>query len=226
MTTPNITVILAVKNGERYIEQSINSILNQSLKPHEILIIDGHSTDNTKQICSQFSEIKFIEQNGSGIPGAYNQGIKLSEGEFVSFISHDDIWKKEKLEKHIYIMNKFPEVRYTISQSSFFLEKGVSIPKNFKIKMLKKPQLVYNMEALVARRSLFKITGYFDTTFITGEDTDWFARTFDLNINREIINEPLILKRIHDKNYSIINDNVTKNMLKAMRKSIRRKRQL
>lgn len=224
MNPPAISVILAVKNGERYIEQAINSVLDQTLKPIEILVIDGHSTDKTRKICSQFSEIKYIIQNGNGIPDAYNQGINTAEGDFISFISHDDLWKPEKLEKQINHMINDSKLQFTVTMAEFFLETGFECPAGFKKELFTKEQVAFIMETLVARKSVFDLIGMYDTSYSTGEDTDWFARAIDYKVPFNIVHETLVLKRIHDKNSALLNNENTRNLLKSLRKSIKRKR--
>lgn len=219
-----VSVILIVKNGEKFISQAITSVLQQTLKPLEILVIDGNSTDKTETICKTFPEVTFIRQKDRGIPNAYNQGIETSKGKFISFISHDDIWKPDKLEKQINYMLEHPHIEFTITKAKFFLEAGYNLPTNFKKELLNKGVVAYIMETLVTRKTLFQKVGVFDTSYPTGEDLDWFSRVLDYNIPYGIIQESLVLKRIHDKNSSLNYDEFNKLVLKLLRESIKRKR--
>jgi glycosyltransferase involved in cell wall biosynthesis len=96
---PLISVIIPVFNGEKWIEQTINSVLSQTFKSYELIIINDGSTDNTEKVILDFNDklIYRIKENG-GQASARNLGIKLASGEYISFIDSDDLWVPEKLD--------------------------------------------------------------------------------------------------------------------------------
>jgi len=89
-----VSVIVPIYNAERYISETIESILNQSLKNIEIILVNDGSTDSSLIICEQYlqkdSRIKFVNQNNSGVSIARNNGLKLANGEYVFFMDSDD----------------------------------------------------------------------------------------------------------------------------------------
>ena len=97
MHNPLVSIILAVKNGERFINTAIESVLSQTYSPIEILAVDGNSTDKTLEIIKQFEKVKTVNQTGVGIGNAYNSGISIAQGEFVAFLSSDDYWMPDKI---------------------------------------------------------------------------------------------------------------------------------
>jgi glycosyltransferase involved in cell wall biosynthesis len=101
MTKPTVSVITPAYNMERYISETINSVLSQTFTDFEYLIINDGSTDNTLEIAKSFalkdSRIRIISQQNSGLAAACNTGIKNAQGEYVSFIDADDIWHPSKL---------------------------------------------------------------------------------------------------------------------------------
>ena len=106
-----VSVIMPCFNSENYIEQSIKSVLNQTHTNFELLICDDSSCDKSYEIIQKYSEqdnrIKLLENNYSkGAPGARNTCLDNVSGDYVSFLDSDDIWKKNKLEKHLTFMNK------------------------------------------------------------------------------------------------------------------------
>lgn len=101
-----VSVILPVYNAEKHLEETITSVLEQTYKNLEIIIIDDCSTDNTKSIINDFQknhvEIKYIRQvENMGVAVARNTGIKASTGRYIAFIDSDDLWKKTKIEKQL-----------------------------------------------------------------------------------------------------------------------------
>ena len=97
-----ISVVLATYNGEKYIEEQINSILQQTYSPLEVIIVDDASTDNTVSILRQFetshSCIKvFTSEVNAGYIKNFEKGMLLARGEYIALSDQDDIWEEEKL---------------------------------------------------------------------------------------------------------------------------------
>lgn len=107
---PLISVITPIFNGERYILETIQSVLNQSYKNWEMIIVDNCSTDNSRIIVNQISDdrIKLIEleYNSGGPARPRNIGLDNAKGEYIAFLDADDVWLPEKLEKQIKFIQK------------------------------------------------------------------------------------------------------------------------
>ena len=93
-TIPLITVITVVRNNERYIEETILSVLSQKYRNLEYIIIDGNSTDGTKNIIKKYNKYidYWISKKDRGIYDAFNAGLKLSNGNYVVFLNSDDVF--------------------------------------------------------------------------------------------------------------------------------------
>ena len=103
---PRVSVIVPSYNAERFIAFTLTSILEQTYRDFEIIIVDDGSTDNTAQIVSSFSKedtrIKYYRQENSGTPSSpRNNGIARASGDFIAFCDADDLWSKEHLELSI-----------------------------------------------------------------------------------------------------------------------------
>jgi glycosyltransferase involved in cell wall biosynthesis len=222
---PLVSVIIAVKNGEKYLETAIESVWNQTYKNYEIIIIDGHSTDNTSKIAQSYPQIRYFLQNSKGIAQAYNQGIDESKGELIAFLSCDDMWTPEKLQTQVEYMINHPEIEYTVAKVKFFLEEGHSPPSGFRTELLEGDYIGKIMETLVVRKNLFEQIGKLNPEFTVAEDVDWFARCNDAKIAMAVIPQVLLQKRVHDTNLSLNDKQNTQNLLKILRNSIKRKQQ-
>ena len=104
MTNPLISVIIPTYNREKTILRSVMSVLNQTYKNLELIVVDDCSTDNTKEVVSQIKDSRFkyycLERN-SGACVARNYGIEKAAGEYIAFNDSDDQWHKDKLEKQL-----------------------------------------------------------------------------------------------------------------------------
>jgi len=220
-----VTVVIAVKNGARFVASAIESALTQTYTHQELLVVDGHSSDSTAAIIARYPQVRYVLQPGQGVADAYNHGIAVANGDFLAFLSHDDVWLPEKLEMQMaYLLNR-PLCDYTVSRVKFFLEPGFEISPGFRRNLLESEPVAYIMETLVARKSLFAKVGVFDTHLTSGEDVDWFARAKDMQIEHGVIDRVLVRKRVHDTNLSLNDSSTNKILLSVLRKSISRKRE-
>lgn len=111
--SPKVTVLMSVYNGERYLNEAIDSILAQTFTDFEFLIIDDASTDNSLKIISGYTDdrIKVIQNNENlGLTKSLNKGLALAEGEYIARIDADDISYPERLEVQYNYLKKHPEV--------------------------------------------------------------------------------------------------------------------
>jgi len=198
---PSVSVIIAVKDGAQYLEESLRSVLAQDHPPCEILVLDDESTDETESIARQFAAegVRFIENHPPlGIAGSRNLGIQLARGELLAFTSHDDIWVSHKLSGQAECLAAQPELDYCIALVRPFLDRSIAAPPaGFWSELVGADVPGYLIEALVARPRAFERAGYFDTSFRQADDTEWFARARQLGLAMEMIDEVLVHKRLH-----------------------------
>ena len=113
-----VSIILNCYNGEKYLQQALNSIEKQSYKNWELIFWDNRSTDNSKNIFKSFKNKKFkyyISKKHTSLYKARNLAIKKSRGQFISFIDADDLWEKNKLKKQVelFLRNKQVSLIYS-----------------------------------------------------------------------------------------------------------------
>lgn len=97
MAYPTISAIVVVQNGERYLSSAIESIIDQTHQPDEIIVVDGYSKDNTAEVAKSYLQVSYIRQHGTGLANARNTGIEYARGELIAFLDHDDYWLPDKL---------------------------------------------------------------------------------------------------------------------------------
>jgi glycosyltransferase involved in cell wall biosynthesis len=119
--TPKVSVIMAVYNNELYIKEAVESILQQTYKDFELIIINDGSTDDTLKVFNQINDerIKIITQKNEGPGSARNKGIKSARGKYVANLDSDDICLPERLEKQVEFLENNPD--YVIVGSNGFI---------------------------------------------------------------------------------------------------------
>ena len=96
-----VSVIIPVYNGENYLSQAIDSVIDQTYSPIELIIVDDGSTDKSKEIASSYSQVNYVYQENQGVAIARNTGIFKSQGEYIAFLDQDDIWTANKLKLQV-----------------------------------------------------------------------------------------------------------------------------
>ncbi|MBW4564840.1 MAG: glycosyltransferase [Mojavia pulchra JT2-VF2] len=221
-----VSVIIPVYRAEKYIAATVQSVLDQTYKNFELLIIDDGSPDKSVEICQQFTDprIKIIRQENRGVAAARNQGICASEGQYIAFLDADDLWKPTKLEKHVNHLDNLPDVGVSYSYAAFINAEGqplglYQLPKTKNITplhiLLRDP--IGSGSNLVARREVFEAIKfksnldstvkdfYFDEDrqLHPSEDTEcWLRMTMKSDLKFEGIPEVLIQYRMHSGGYS------------------------
>ena len=116
-----ISCIVAVYNGERYLGEAIDSILAQTYRPSEIIIVDDGSTDGTAAVVARYGQqVRYVWQPNSGPAAARNLGLDVMQGEFVAFLDADDLWHPEKLAQQMARFRARPELDYCVAHAQNF----------------------------------------------------------------------------------------------------------
>jgi len=219
-----VSVVLPVYRVEKYIGATIASVLAQTYKDFEILIIDDGSPDRSVEICQQFTDprIKIIHQANRGLAGGRNTGIRHAQGEYLALLDGDDVWLPEKLEKHVEHLESSPDVGVSFSRSAFIDEAGKSLGTYLmpKLKEITPSYLLHenpvgNGSAAVIRREVFEAIKfqdnlygtiedfYFDEYFRQAEDIEcWLRIAIQTNWQIEGISEALTLYRVNSAGLS------------------------
>lgn len=109
---PLVSVVIPCYNYGRFIGETIQSVLNQTHRNLEVMVVDDGSTDNTKEAVSSLKDARicYSHQQNSGVSDARKKGIERSRGEYIAFLDADDLWLPEKLEKQLKLFDNEPEV--------------------------------------------------------------------------------------------------------------------
>ena len=194
---PLVSVIIPTYNRETLIRKAIDSVLAQTYRQWEIVVVDDGSEDNTKDVVLSYKNenIFYIYQENRGIAAARNTGIKNSRGSFIAFLDSDDYWRPNKLEKQMKLFFEHPEYGMVASQCASIRTDGTFRKRNRRGKSgwvledLFKANFIRTSSAIVKRECLDKV-GLFDETLKEGEEYDlWLRIASKYPIG--FVNEPL-----------------------------------
>jgi len=138
---PKISVVMSVYNGERFLKQSVDSIINQSFSDFEFIIINDASTDSTLKILDSYRDPRIIIINNDKnlhLPKSLNKGIKIAKGDYIVRMDADDISLEDRFEKQVRFMEEHPDIGASSGNYITIDESGKSIGRS---KVLRGKQL-------------------------------------------------------------------------------------
>lgn len=219
-----VSVLIPTYNRDYIIRNALQSVLSQSYRDFELLVIDDGSSDNTRAIVESFRDdkVRYLRHDRNrGCSAAYNTGISAAAGQLVGFLDSDDIWKPDYLERQVAFFSRHAEVDVVFTDTEI-REKSITIPSLIGLmrvfpKLLKvhpeaeeyvfssRQMYVCLLEevpikpsACVVRRHMFEKAGVFDEAWPSGTDWDLFLR-FSHSGCFGYINRPLVVQgRTHD----------------------------
>mgnify|MGYP001449486255 CR=1 FL=1 len=208
---PLVSVIVNCFNGEKYLEECLNSIINQTYQNWELIFWDNHSTDNSKKIFEKFEDKRlkyYLSSKHTFLYEARDQAVKMSKGEFLAFCDVDDFWSKEKLECLIPL---FLDKKVGIAYSNVWLLNNTNkkkrkyinneLPKgNLKFHIIKHSPVTI-LAAVIRKSEYYNLKTGFNKNYQIIGDFDFFVR-ISKNIKFDCIQKPLVFYRLHDENFT------------------------
>lgn len=184
-----VSIVIPCYNVEAYAEAAIVSALEQSYARLEVIAVDDGSTDGTPAVIQRLidtrrdARLRCVTQRNGGLSAARNAGIAHARGQFIGFLDGDDVWRADKLARHVALLDSKPQVGLTFSHSAYMSEAGEATSGRLVAKRLK-PSLhdmlrrnhFGNGSTVVARRACFEIAGVFREELKSCEDYEMWCR--------------------------------------------------
>lgn len=186
MKTPEISVLMPAYNAEKHIEEAVKSILNQTFKDFELIIIDDNSTDNTWQIIQKFKSDKrvklFRNEKNIKLSKTLNKAITLAKGRYLARMDADDISYPERLELQFNFMEKHPAVGIVggtmdiISEDCQFIAKRMYHQTDNEIRKHIFRYSPYSHPLIMIRAAVLQQSGVYDNIYNPAEDYELYFR--------------------------------------------------
>lgn len=188
--TPFFSVIIPLYNKEKYIQNTLNSVFNQSFTNFEVIVVNDGSTDKSLTILDEFTDrrLKIIYQKNQGVSVARNTGMKNSQAKYICFLDADDTWKPNHLQAFYDTIIKFPDAkmycnRYVtqISKNSFIKNSFIDIDDNYEgyVNDFFKSSLINRValtSAVCIHKDIFNEIGGFNIGVSSGQDLEYWVK--------------------------------------------------
>jgi len=223
-----ISVIIPTYNRKKTLARAIQSVINQSLSPFEILIIDDGSNDGTEEwVKENFQNIKYIYQNNHGVSSARNIGIENAYGDWVAFLDSDDEWLPNKLFEQVKSIQSNPKIKF-FHTNEIWIRNGVRVNQMKKHKkyggyIFEKCLDICRVSpsSVLIQKEVFDNIGIFDESLRVCEDYDlWLRITSKYPV--VFLDIPLIYKYGgHADQLSKVNDGIESYRIQSLEKIIK-----
>ena len=195
-----ISVVIPTYNRIALVERAIDSVLRQSIKPFDIIVVDDGSDDGTSEmIKKKYRSINLVQQQNSGVSAARNNGIKHAKGDWIALLDSDDEWTEKKLENQVNRLIKNPDYHFCHT-NEIWIRNGVRV--NQKKRHQKYGGYIFDKcldicrispSSTLFKKNILEHVGWFDTQLPVCEDYDlWLRITADYKIL--FVDELLIIK--------------------------------
>lgn len=215
----SVSAIVAAYNSEKFIADTIRSILAQTVPVSEVIVVDDGSTDATPDILASFGgAIRVIRQENRGQSAARNRGIREARGEVIGFLDHDDLWTDDHTEVLL---------SHLADGDPYAIAKGMTRFMHSDGSGTRLSGAIWHPELIGAglyRRQVFDAVGGFDETMRewSGEDLDLAIRIGEAGIVERRVDRPVLVFRRHKSNQTNGEGVVARGMIDALRKKLAR----
>ncbi len=227
VSQPLISVVIPVYNGERTISEAVRSVLDQTFRDYELLVINDGSQDSTMDILAKIDDprLSVFTYSNAGLSASRNRGIKLARADYISFLDADDLWTPDKLQAQFGALQKDPEAAVCYSWTDFIDESGkrlgygihATYNGNVFLALLNFYFVGSGSNALI-RKAAFDAVGQFDDSLKAMEDWDLFFR-LAAKYHFVAVARPQILYRIVPGSLSANVLRVEQEMLKVVERA-------
>jgi glycosyltransferase involved in cell wall biosynthesis len=198
---PRVSVIIPTYNRAYFLYEAIGSVLNQTYRDFEIIVVDDGSTDLTPYLLRKWQgQVRWVRQENAGVSRARNAGIRVARGRYLAFLDSDDLWIREKLAIQVAFLEANPQYRVCYTDE-LWIRRGRRVnPKKIHGKYSGwifcrcLPLCIISPSSVLMRREVLEAVGDFDETLPVCEDYELWLRVA-ARFPIFFIDQKLIIKR-------------------------------
>jgi glycosyltransferase involved in cell wall biosynthesis len=208
---PLFSILVPTYNQAKYLPETLDSIINQTYDDWEAVVVNDGSTDETAEVLKKYvekdSRIRAFYKDNGGVSSALNEGLRNARGEWICWLSSDDLFERDKLEIHLQAIREYPDIHFFHTNYSVLYEDtGCISPSGLnlstfipplELQVLKFFEINYfNGISIAIHRDIFEQVGHFNEGYKAGQDFDMWLRISTL-YRSHFINKQTCITRIH-----------------------------
>jgi glycosyltransferase involved in cell wall biosynthesis len=220
-----VSVVIPAYNAERYLGEAIESVLEQTHRQVEIVVVDDGSEDGTLAVAGAYGDrIRLASQANGGIGSARNHAAGLARGSYLSFLDADDRFLRDKLERQLAALAHDSELDMVFGHVREFVSPELA-PEEQAALRPSPPAPFVAPNTMLIRRESFDRVGPFATDVRVGEGVDWYARATEAGLKGLTLPDIVLERRLHDSNTGIRERDSRSDYLQVVRSALQRRRQ-
>jgi glycosyltransferase involved in cell wall biosynthesis len=218
-----VNVILAVRNGRPYLAEALASVLSQSYRPIEVVVVDDGSTDDSIALAMSFGdEVRVIAREHAGIGATRNVGVMATSGPLLTFFDADDVMEPRALERQVEALHASPSADIAYGYTAEFLSEDAAGALG-----LRRPSartLLRSSCAMLITRDAFLRVGMFDPAIRTAVELEWKSRADAAGLI-QVVHEAVVRnRRLHAGNFGLHNTGREGEQLRVLKAGLDRRR--
>ena len=224
-TSIRVSTIIPCHNGERYIDETIRSVLHQGGEGLELIVVDDGSTDRTPELVRAFGgDVRYVRQPHGGASRARNLGIELATGQALAFIDADDLWTDHALSRMVAKLESDPSIGMVVGQMEQFVSPELPPAARLEFRFSPDPVPARMCGTVLVRRAEFERVGGFAPELASGEFIDWLARAEHLGVKTATVEAVVLRRRLHRSNHGVVRRDARQDYLRVVKAALDRKR--
>ncbi len=225
MAESTVTAAIPVRDGEAYLAEAIESVLAQSRRCDQVVVVDNGSTDGSAAVAAGYGpEVEVVAEPRPGIGAARNAAIAAARGEFVAFLDADDLWQPDKIERQLAAFASRPELQLVFGHVRQFVSPDLPATEAVALRIPAEPQPGLYIGAMLARRTAIDAIGPWAEDVQVSDGLAFLLRARELGLAQEMLDETVTLRRIHGANHSIHNRDQRAEFARHLKRSLDRRR--
>lgn len=219
----NVSVVIPVRDGRRYLPEAIASIRAQTLAPLEIVVVDDGSSDDSAGLAAA-AGATVLRRPAEGPAAARNAGAAVARGEALAFLDADDLAEPDRLALQVGPLAADPDAVAVAGRMVQFLSPDRADALQGRYACPEEPEHSFTIGTLLIRRAAFLASGGLDTSLSGGEVIEWLQRARSGGLRIATIDAVVLRRRIHGENLSLQRDPLHAGYLATARAAIARRR--
>jgi glycosyltransferase involved in cell wall biosynthesis len=218
MREPLVSVIMCLRDGERYLREALDSIADQRLEDLQVIVVDDGSKDDSAQIATDHAlPTEILSQQPLGISVALNYGIRVARGRYLAFLDCDDVWPQGRLDAMLAAFKNDATLDAVVGQT---------VNTDERLNPINSPQPARLLGAMLVKRSSALKVGEFRMDITHATIVDWNSRAAGLRLRFHALDDIVLLRRIHGDNLGIRDRGTARvDLLRVVRDHLNRTRQ-
>jgi glycosyltransferase involved in cell wall biosynthesis len=222
---PTLSVVIPVRNGERHLAATIESVLAERLDSVEILVVDDGSTDRSAEIAESFGgPVRCLRGEAKGVAAARNAGWTAARARFVFHLDADDLVVPGSLALRMAVLEASPDVDMVTGYVESFFSAELDADARAGLALPEGSRRGHLAGASIVRTGLFERIGPLNEKWRVSADMDWYARATEAGIGIAVISDVVLRRRIHGKNLSLTSGDEQIDRVRIVKAALDRRR--